>query len=124
MRFLVDVGVSLSTVKVLREKGHDAVHLREQVPQRLPDEKILEKARQESRIILTFDLDFADLLALGMAQSPSVMIFRLNDETPASVIPRMLSVIQERRQELEEGAIIMVEDSRYRLRRLPVKEEE
>lgn len=51
------------------------------------------------------------------------MIFRLSNETPASVIPRLLSVIQERRQELEEGAIIMVEDSRYRLRRLPVKEE-
>ena len=123
MRFLVDVGVSLSTVKVLREEGHDAVHLREQGLQRLPDEKILEKAKQENRIVLTFDLDFANLLVLGMAQSPSVMIFRLNDETPASVIPRMLSVIQERRQELEEGAIIMVEDSRYRLRRLPVKEE-
>lgn len=27
MRFLADVGVSLSTVKILREEGHDAVHL-------------------------------------------------------------------------------------------------
>ncbi len=123
MRFLADVGVSLTTVKALRQEGHDAVHLREQGLQRLPDEEILGKARQENRIILTFDLDFADLLALGMAQSPSVMIFRLSNETPASVIPRMLSVIQERRKELEEGAIIMIEDSRYRLRRLPVKEE-
>ncbi|MHB8536045.1 MAG: hypothetical protein ACYDBW_11455 [Sulfuricaulis sp.] len=43
---------------------------------------------------------------MGMARSPSVMIFRLSNETPASVIPRMLSVIQERRKELEEGAII------------------
>ena len=86
--------------------------------------KFWRRLGRKAESLLTFDLDFADLLALGMAQSPSVMIFRLNDETPAAVIPRMLSVIQERRQELEEGAIIMVEDSRYRLRRLPVKEEE
>lgn len=124
MRFLADVGVSLSTVRALRQEGHDAVHLREQGLQRLPDEKILEKARQEGRIILTFDLDFADLLALGLASTPSVVIFRLHDETPASVIPKMMSVIRERQHELEEGAIIMIENSRYRLRRLPLNEVE
>ncbi len=92
--------------------------------QRLPDDQILKKAGEEKRIILTFDLDFADLLALGFLQSPSVMIFRLSDETPGSVTPRLMSVIRERQQDLERGAVIVVEDTRYRLRRLPLKEEE
>lgn len=71
---------------------------------------------------MTFDLDFADLMALGVRQSPSVIIFRLHDETPAQVNPRLLEVLNERQAELESGALIMVEDSRYRMRRLPIEE--
>lgn len=75
-----------------------------------------------SRIVLTFDLDFGDLLALGIKTSPSVVIFRLHDETPASVNPRLLEVLNDRKRELANGALIIVEDNRYRMRRLPIEE--
>jgi predicted nuclease of predicted toxin-antitoxin system len=90
--------------------------------QRLPDPEILKKAAAEDRILLTFDLDFGDLLALGIKKSPSVVIFRLHDETPASVNPRLLEVLNDRRTDLERGALIVVEDNRYRMRRLPIEE--
>lgn len=122
MKCLADVGVSMSTVRALREGGHDAVHLREQGLQRLSDPEILKKAAAEERIVLTFDLDFGDLLALGIKKSPSVVIFRLHDETPASVNPRLLEVLNDRRTDLEKGALIVVEDNRYRMRRLPIEE--
>ena len=122
MKFLADVGISMNTVQTLRQLGYDIVHLREQSLQRLADSRILEKARAEARIVLTFDLDFADLLALDIRDSPSVVIFRLRNETPASVNPRLLEVLRERSNELENGALIIVEDSRYRMRRLPIDE--
>ena len=122
MKLLADVGISMGTVRALRQQGHDIVHLREEGLQRLPDPEIMEKARDEERVVLTFDLDFADLLALGLSDSPSVVIFRLRDETPASVNPRLLEVLDERREELEKGALIVVEESRYRMRRLPIEE--
>ena len=122
MRFLADAGVSMTTVRVLRERGHDAVHLREQGLQRLADPEILRKAASEGRIILTFDLDFADLMALGIETAPSVVIFRLHDEAPASVNPRLLEILERRKSELEDGALIVVEDSRYRMRRLPIED--
>jgi predicted nuclease of predicted toxin-antitoxin system len=122
MKFLADVGILMSTVRALRERGYDAVHLREQGLQRLPDPEILKKAAAEGRIVLTFDLDFGDLLALGIKQSPSAVIFRLHDETPASVNPRLLEVLNDRKRELEKGALIIVEDNRYRMRRLPIEE--
>lgn len=59
------MGVSMSTVQALRHQGYEAVHLREQKLERLPDPDILEKAKREHRIIITFDLDFGDLLAAG-----------------------------------------------------------
>lgn len=120
MKFLADMGVSPLTVQLLRQQGYDTVHLYEQGLERLLDALILEKARQEERIVLTFDLDFGDLLAASSALLPSVIIFRLKNTNPASVGARLLAVLAECREDLEAGAIITVDDIRYRLRRLPI----
>lgn len=120
MRFLADMGISASTVRALREGGHDAVHLPEVGLGRASDRAILERACAEARVVLTFDLDFGDLLAAVGHALPSVIVFRLRDETPAAVTPRLMRVIAERQPELSAGAIIIVEEARYRLRRLPL----
>jgi predicted nuclease of predicted toxin-antitoxin system len=70
------MGVSMTVVRNLREAGYEAIHLRDEGLQRLPDPEIVEKARQEELIILTFDLDFGDLLAASSDPLPSVIIFR------------------------------------------------
>jgi predicted nuclease of predicted toxin-antitoxin system len=57
------MGVSATTAGALCAAGHDAVHLRDEGLITLPDTEILEKGRRERRIVLTFDLDFGDLLA-------------------------------------------------------------
>ena len=121
MRFLADMGVALSTVQALREHGHEALHLQEAGLERLPDHAILEKARQERRVVLTCDLDFGDLLAAGLSNHPSVLVFRLHNQAPSSVTLRLLEVLSETEQELEAGAVIIVEGARYRIRRLPIR---
>jgi len=72
------MGVSIATVQALRAAAHDAVHLREEDLIRLPDPDpdIVAKAAQEQRVVLTFDLDFGDILAVAGAEAPSVIIFR------------------------------------------------
>ena len=121
MKFLADMGISMSTVLALRQQDHDATHLREQGLERLSDPDILEKARREERIVLTFDLDFGDLLATGLESFPSVIIFRLSNETPAAVTTRLCEVISNLARELEGGAIVIIEDTRHRVRHLPLK---
>ncbi len=121
MRFLADMGVSATTVRALRAAAHDAVHLREEGLIRLPDPDIVAKAIQEQRVVLTFDLDFGDILAVSRAEGPSVIIFRLRNQTPAAVNPRLFRVISNCAAELTSGAIIIVEDQGYRLRRLPIR---
>lgn len=121
MRFLADAGISPATTRFLQQSGHDAVHVRDIGMQRESDEAILNCARVEDRIVLTFDLDFGDILALGVHRTLSVIIFRLADERPASVNERLSAVLKERSGELEAGALIVVEDSRYRVRKLPIR---
>jgi hypothetical protein len=37
------------------------------------------------------------------------------------VNPRLLALISEREEDLRAGALVIVEDNRYRLRRLPIE---
>ncbi len=89
MKFLADMGISQRVVVWLRDQGHDATHLREESLHRLPDPEILEKARDESRVLLTVDLDFPQLLAVTRAALPSMVLFRLADQRPNSLIRRL-----------------------------------
>ena len=120
MRFLADVGVSPKTVAFLRHLGHEATHARELEMQRAPDSDLVNRARLDDSVIVTFDLDFGDVLALGVLDKPSVIIFRLADERADSVNKRLSVVLAERATELETGSLILVEDTRYRVRKLPI----
>ena len=120
MKFVADAGISPRTVKFLREQGHDVVHVRDIGMQRAKDAEILELARTQDRIVLTFDLDFGDLLALGLNDKPSTIIFRLDDETADSVNTNLLTVLAQTESDLRDGALILVQEFRYRIRRLPI----
>jgi predicted nuclease of predicted toxin-antitoxin system len=80
MRFLADMGVSLRVVEWLRSSGHDAIHLRDEGLQKLPNGEIFRKAIREQRVVLTFDLDFGEIVAAGGGTSSvSVILFRLRN---------------------------------------------
>jgi predicted nuclease of predicted toxin-antitoxin system len=44
MKFLADMGVSMTVIRTLRSDGYEAVHLSEMGLQRLPDADIMQKA--------------------------------------------------------------------------------
>ncbi len=121
MKFLCDMGVSMRSVEWLREMGHEAVHLREQGLQRLPNGEILAKARREGRIVITFDLGFGELMAAGGSDCPSVIVLRLANARAENVIDKLRRVIVQSSNELEKGAIVSVGEARYRIRSLPIR---
>ena len=121
MRFLADAGISPKTVDFLKQLGHDATHVRTLGLRRAPDARIVDWARTDGSIVLSFDLDFGDILALGVMDKPSAIIFRLADELADSVNARLSTVLTERSADLESGALILVEDTRYRVRKLPIR---
>ena len=120
MQFLSDAGISPKTIDFLRQIGHDAIHVRELALQRAPDREIADRARRENRVILTFDLDFGEILALGVHARPSVVIFRLSDETAPSVNQKLSAVLSQVEAALDSGALVLIEDARYRVRKLPI----
>ena len=120
MRFLADMGVARRVVEWLRDQGHDARHLREEELQRLPDDQIFRKAVAENRVVLTLDLDFGEIVAFSGQQNVSVVLFRLQNPRAPHVIDRLRVVLPEALSALEQGAAVVVEESRFRIRRLPI----
>ena len=82
MKFLADMGISPRTVLFLCNLGHEALHLHEQGLDRMSDPEIMEKARNEDMVLLTHDLDFADLAAASGDRLPSVIVFRHRNMPP------------------------------------------
>jgi predicted nuclease of predicted toxin-antitoxin system len=120
MRFLADMGISPRTVAELRQQGHDAVHLGEQGLERLGDDEILLKARNEGRILLTVDLDFAQLSATSGEPFPSVILFRLGNVAREVLEVRLVEVLEQCSEDLAMGAIVSVRDEAFRVRSLPI----
>ena len=119
MKFLLDMGLARSTVQYLRDCGHDALHLRDQGLQRLPDTEIVVTAVAEQRIILTHDLDFGRIVSLSKATVPSVVTFRFGDMRASAVNRQLDEIIARFSVDLERGALISVTDQGIRVRRLP-----
>jgi predicted nuclease of predicted toxin-antitoxin system len=120
VKFLADMGVSTTVVRELRAAGHDATHLEELGLRTLPDADIFRMAREQGRIVLTFDLDFADIAAATNAHFPSIIVFRLRFGRSARVMERLSAVLALAEATLEKGALIVVEEARIRIRSLPI----
>jgi predicted nuclease of predicted toxin-antitoxin system len=120
MRFLCDMGVSLRVVEWLKGGGHDVVHLRDEGLHRMANGAIFQKALAERRIVLTFDLDFGEILSAVADQLVSVVLFRLHNTRTPHVIERLAAVLEQSSQDLAAGCIVVVEEGRHRVRKLPV----
>lgn len=120
MRFLADMGISPRTVNWLKAAGYDAIHLVEEGLEQLADDAILVKARDEGRILLTVDLDFGYLLAVSGDTLPSIILFRLGNERYEMINDRLAEALNRFEGDLTAGAIIVVSDDAFRVRRLPI----
>ncbi|MBS3918693.1 MAG: DUF5615 family PIN-like protein [Deltaproteobacteria bacterium] len=120
MRFLADMGVNIRVVEWLSNNGHDAKHLREEGLHRMPNGEIFTKALNENRIIITFDLDFGEIVALSEGKKASVVLFRLHNTRTPHLIRRLSTVLKDSANALVDGAVVVVEESRHRVRHLPL----
>ena len=120
MRFLAAMGISPNTVTMLRGLGYDALHLHEQGLDRLQDPLILQKARDEGRILLTHDLDFGELIAASGARLPTIVVFRLRNMGPERVNRYLDGILNQQGEALKQGAIISVTEGQIRVRLLPI----
>jgi predicted nuclease of predicted toxin-antitoxin system len=121
VRFLVDNALSPLVAKGLCDAGHDAVHVSELGLAAATDEVLFDRALQDQRIVLSADTDFGTLLAARRSAAPSVCLFRHGiDHRPAVQVAVLLANLGALTEALAEGAVVAIEPTRLRIRRLPI----
>jgi predicted nuclease of predicted toxin-antitoxin system len=121
VRFLLDGALSPIIAEALRNSGHDAVHIRDYGLQGATDAAIFELAKSADRILLSADTDFATLLALRQEREPCLILFRrARPRRAARQAELLLLNLPALAEALQGGGAAFLEDSRIRVRPLPI----
>ena len=118
MKLLANENFPASSVRYLREQGHDIAFVAEGFGG-LGDREVLAFAVAERRWIATFDRDYGELIfGRGLPAPLSVILFRLTSyrpEAPGKLLADLLTA----RHDAFEGNFVVIDRGSLRIRPLP-----
>ena len=120
MRLLVDEALQDAVAHSLAEAGHDVTHVRLLGLAGHTDDEVMALALQEDRVLVTTDTDFGTILALTGAAGPNVLLLRGVGDSVTERVAAILDVLPRIEYELSQGAVVAIEEDRYRIRYLPI----
>jgi predicted nuclease of predicted toxin-antitoxin system len=117
MQLLANENFPLDAIVALREAGHDVVWIREDA-RGIHDDKVLQRAQEENRIVVTFDKDFGELAFRSKLPAQSgVILFRITPTSPQYIAQTAVQALATR--DNWAGNFSVVENDRIRMTSLP-----
>ena len=121
MKILIDMNLSPDWVAAFLGHGIEATHWSSIGDPRAEDSLIMSYALANDYIVFTHDLDFGTLLALTHDTGPSVIQIRTQNILSLNLIATVASVVTQYTLQLTTGALIVIDESRARVRILPLQ---
>ena len=120
LKLVIDMNLSPKWVQVLRKHGWEVVHWSSLGDAGASDEEIMDWASTHQHVVFTHDLDFGTMLALSHEAGPSVLQVRTQDTLPDYLEGPVIAALSQHEDDLSVGALVVVDESRSRVRVLPI----
>jgi predicted nuclease of predicted toxin-antitoxin system len=118
MRFLIDANLPRSIVELIVRLGHEAEFARDIGLGAAPDRVIAAHAQASQAVLLTRDLDFADVRNYPPEQYSGIVVFRFPDDVVAKEIVRLAEAFLRQQKFVDQLSrhLAIVERDRVRFR--------
>lgn len=116
MRLVADESCDFTVVVGARDAGHDVVSIAEHMPG-VDDEKVIELAASERRLLLTEDKDFGQLVFAAAKESSGVILIRYPALARSTFTQAVVNLLAERADALYSRFVVM-EPGRIRVTQL------
>jgi len=115
-RFKIDENLPTEVAQVLAVAGHDATTVLDQNLGGEADSQISAICLAEGRVILTLDLDFADVRSYPPDEYAGIIVLRLSLQDKQSVIAIAQKLVVLLEHEPSSGKLWIVDETRVRIR--------
>lgn len=116
MKFKTDENLPVEAATALRDAGHDAETVWDEGLAGADDTTIASRSRSEVRILVTADLDFANIRAYPPEDYPGLIVLRLRQQDKANATAVMKRVALALGHRSPEGELWIVEEDFIRFR--------
>jgi len=116
MKFLIDESVEKPIVDWLRDQKYDVTYVTESSPA-ITDEEVIKIANSESRILITNDKDFGELIFRQGRITQGILLIRASNEESSNKIRLVKEVLKKVKNKLR-GNFIVVNEAGIRIRKI------
>lgn len=109
MKFLADENIGYKIIKPLRELGFDIKSILE-ISKGLADVTVLSLADKESRILITTDKDFGELVYVNKLIHSGVILLRLNNDSSENKLKVLRKLFEMHLKQLSKGFTVVTEN--------------
>ena len=120
MTLLLDMNISPKLVDMLAERQIDAAHWYAIGKPAATDSEIMDYAKENNCVVVTYDLDFAALLCAAQGYKPSVVQIRKQGLNYDALVDLLTIAVRQWSDELSKGAILTLDARKCRVRLLPL----
>lgn len=116
MRFKLDENMPDQLKGLFTESGHDAETVRDEGLGGAPDVDIASACAAEGRVLITLDLDFADIRACPPGEHFGIVVLRLPLATRDAILGVGSNLIERLADATPSGKLWIVDEARIRIR--------
>jgi len=116
VKLKTDENLPVEAADILRAHGHNVSTVSDQGPGGARDADVAVACGLEGRVLISLDVDFADIRSHAPGTHPGIVVLRLSRQDKASIVSVMRRLVTSLGEEQIAGRLWIVDERRIRVR--------